>query len=78
MLLTTPFLQILITEIMEQSAMAIGTMRFEQKPDGTYRPLPRPAKSMKTTAAAEPAAEPTAEPAAKLAPEPVAEPASKA
>ncbi|KAJ9514438.1 hypothetical protein QJQ45_012416 [Haematococcus lacustris] len=58
-------LQILITEIREQSAMAIATMRFEQKPDGTYQPLPRPAKSTETKAAAEPAAEPAVEPASK-------------
>ncbi|KAL6745702.1 hypothetical protein V8C86DRAFT_1692451 [Haematococcus lacustris] len=57
--------QILITEIREQSAMAIATMRFEQKPDGTYQPLPRPAKSTETKAAAEPAAEPAVEPASK-------------
>ncbi|KAJ9514080.1 hypothetical protein QJQ45_002182 [Haematococcus lacustris] len=62
--------QILITEIRELSAMAVATMRFEQKPDGTYQPLPRPAKSTEIKAESEPAAEPAAEPAV--------EPASKA
>ncbi|KAJ9514083.1 hypothetical protein QJQ45_002193 [Haematococcus lacustris] len=48
--------QILITDISQQSAVAIATMRFEQKPDGTYQPMPRLiAKSTETTAAAEPA-----------------------
>ncbi|KAL6750782.1 hypothetical protein V8C86DRAFT_778858 [Haematococcus lacustris] len=51
--------QILITDISQQSAVATATTRFEQKPDGTYQPLPRlPAESTETTAAAEPAAEP--------------------
>ncbi|KAJ9514082.1 hypothetical protein QJQ45_002191 [Haematococcus lacustris] len=52
-------LQILITDISQQSAVATATTRFERKPDGTYQPLPRlPAESTETTAAAEPAAEP--------------------
>ncbi|KAL6750791.1 hypothetical protein V8C86DRAFT_779115 [Haematococcus lacustris] len=57
--------QVLITEIRELSAMAVATMRFEQKPDGTYQPLPRPAKSTEIKAESEPAAEPAVEPASK-------------
>ncbi|KAJ9514099.1 hypothetical protein QJQ45_002187 [Haematococcus lacustris] len=55
--------QILITDISQQSALAIATTRFEQKPDGTYQPLPRPAKLTEIKAATKPAAEPAAEPA---------------
>ncbi|KAJ9514434.1 hypothetical protein QJQ45_012412 [Haematococcus lacustris] len=51
--------QILITDISQQSAVATATSRFEKGPDGTYQPLPRlPAESTETTAAAEPTAEP--------------------
>ncbi|KAJ9514104.1 hypothetical protein QJQ45_002186 [Haematococcus lacustris] len=63
--------QILITEISEQSAMVFATARFEKGPDGTYQSLSRlRAKPTETKAAAEQAAEQAAEPAA--------EPASKA
>ncbi|KAJ9514081.1 hypothetical protein QJQ45_002190 [Haematococcus lacustris] len=52
-------LQILITGINEQSAVALATARFEKKPDGTYQPLPRlRAKLTETKAAAKPAVEP--------------------
>ncbi|KAJ9514214.1 hypothetical protein QJQ45_012177 [Haematococcus lacustris] len=58
--------QILITDISQQSAVATATTRFERKPDGTYQPLPRlPAESTETTAAAEPTAKPAAEPASR-------------
>ncbi|GFH30723.1 hypothetical protein HaLaN_29624 [Haematococcus lacustris] len=51
--------QILITGINEQSAVALATARFEKKPDGTYQPLPRlRAKLTETKAAAKPAVEP--------------------
>ncbi|KAL6750783.1 hypothetical protein V8C86DRAFT_778912 [Haematococcus lacustris] len=51
--------QILITGIKQQSAVALATARFEKKPDGTYQPLPRlRAKLTETKAAAKPAVEP--------------------
>ncbi|KAL6750788.1 hypothetical protein V8C86DRAFT_3030717 [Haematococcus lacustris] len=60
--------QILITEISEQSAMVFATARFEKGPDGTYQSLPRlRAKPTETKAAAEQAAEQAAEPAAEPA-----------
>ncbi|KAJ9514212.1 hypothetical protein QJQ45_012175 [Haematococcus lacustris] len=50
--------QILITGIKQQSAVALATARFEKKPDGTYQPLPRlRAKLTETKAAAKPAVE---------------------
>ncbi|KAJ9514635.1 hypothetical protein QJQ45_028335 [Haematococcus lacustris] len=56
--------QILITEISEQSAMVFATARFEKGSDGTYQSLPRlRAKPTETKAAAEQAAEQAAEPA---------------
>ncbi|KAJ9514086.1 hypothetical protein QJQ45_002183 [Haematococcus lacustris] len=33
--------QVLITSIKQKPGLVLGTMRFEQKPDGTYQPLPR-------------------------------------
>ncbi|KAL6750636.1 hypothetical protein V8C86DRAFT_3030799 [Haematococcus lacustris] len=56
--------QVLITEIREQTTMVFATARFKQGPDGTYQPLPPlPAEETETTTAAEPAAEPAIEPA---------------
>ncbi|GFH28939.1 hypothetical protein HaLaN_27510 [Haematococcus lacustris] len=51
--------QILITGIKQQSAVALATARFEKKPDGTYQPLPRlRPKLTETKAATKPAIEP--------------------
>ncbi|KAL6750790.1 hypothetical protein V8C86DRAFT_779116 [Haematococcus lacustris] len=70
--------QVLITSIKQKPGLVLGTMRFEQKPDGTYQPLPRlRAKSTETTAETAPAAQPAAEPAAQPAAEPAAQPAAE-